>query len=119
MPEPHAFFDLKSFLSYQNVMLMIACWGLITTAKKMAPAFFDGPIGSRLLPVLPMVLCQAGVWLTVTWQPDASVGERITLGIVLGMGTANIHSILKRLGVPVNLLQKGEQAPAQDGKEDS
>ena len=106
MAEPHAFFDLKTLLTYQNVMVMLSSWAVIETAKKMFPPFFRSPVGLRILPALPMLVCLAGVWLTSSWQPDATVGERVTLGIVLGAGTANLHAILKRLGVPVDLLSR-------------
>jgi hypothetical protein len=94
-----AFFDLQNLLSYQNVLVIVAAWTIITTLRKMAPSFFTAGIGQRLLPLLPLVVCQALVWATMVWQPTSTVGEKILLGFVLGALTSNAHSVLRRFGL--------------------
>lgn len=94
------FFDLEHLLSYQNVLVIIAAWFAVITLRKMFPTFFKETVaGQRLLPVLPIVFCQAAVWITLSWQPTASWGERVLLGFVLGALTANAHTIFKRFGL--------------------
>lgn len=99
MTEANALFDLTNLLSYQNVMVIIACWSLVVVARKAAPKFFDGTIGKGLLPIMPVMFGEGLVWATMSYQPDASVGERILLGIVLGTIAANGHTVLKRFGL--------------------
>lgn len=94
-----AFFDLKHLLTYQNVLVCIAAWNLIELSKRLAPSFFRGPVGSRVLILMPMVFCQILVWATVPWQPESSAGEKIVLGLVLAFLTAHLHDILKRFGL--------------------
>lgn len=94
-----AFFKLENLLSYQNVLVIIAAWFIVTTLRKMFPAFFVVGWGERLLPLLPAAVCQVLVWVTVRWQPDAEWGERVLLGLVLGALTSHAHSVLRRLGL--------------------
>jgi len=99
MTEAGAFFELENLLTYQNVLVMIGTWVLVVTARKTAPKFFTDGFGKRLLPLMPLVFAQALVWATIRFQPDATVGERIILGIILGAIAANGHSVLKRFGL--------------------
>jgi hypothetical protein len=94
-----AFFDLKNLLTYQNVLVVIAAWFILETLKKLAPDFWRGKVGQKLIVLMPMVICQALVWVTVTWQPETSPGERIVLGLVLAFLTAHAHDVLKRFGL--------------------
>ena len=99
MNEPHAFFDLKNLLTYQNVLVIIGAWFVITTLRKMFDKFFTANPGKRLLPIMPILVCQAFVWLTVKWQPTSTWQEKILLGVVLGACTANAHTILRKFGL--------------------
>lgn len=99
MNQANAFFELSNLLTYQNVLVIVAAWFVVTTLRKMAPAFFVEGVGEKLLPLMPILVCQILVWATVRWQPDASWGERVLLGLVLGALTANAHTILRRFGL--------------------
>jgi len=94
-----AFFDLKNLLTYQNVLVIMGAWFIVETLKLMTPKFWLSKHGANLLRLMPMIVCQGLVWVTIKWQPDASVGERILLGIVLGGLTAHSHDILKQFGL--------------------
>jgi hypothetical protein len=94
-----AFFDLKHLLTYQNVLVVIAAWNIIEMFKRMAPDFWRSKFGARVLVLMPMLVCQALVWGTVKWQPAASWGERVLLGLVLAFLTAHAHDVLKRFGL--------------------
>ena len=107
--QAHAFFDIKTLLSYQNVLVMLACWFVIQTLKRLGKDFWAGSVGQKLIVLMPHAVCQVAVWTTVKWQPDATVGERVVLGIVLAMGTANLHDIAKRLGLQGFLSVIGEK----------
>jgi len=96
---PGAFFDLQNLLTYQNVLVVIAAWFVIETAKKIGPDFWRSKPGSRLLSLMPMTVCQALVWVTMPWQPDSTTGEKVVLGFVLGFLTAHAHDVLKRFGL--------------------
>lgn len=111
MSQAAAFFALENLLTYQNVLVIIAAWFAVTTLRKMFPRFFVERWGSRILPVLPAIVCQILVWATVQWQPEASAGERVLLGLVLGAFTANAHSILRRFGLQELIpgLREGEK----------
>lgn len=94
-----AFFQLESLLSYQNVLLILAAWNLIEVAKKLWPSFWRGKVGSKLLVLMPMLVCQALVWATARWQPESTWGEKLVLGLVLAFMTAHAHDVLKRFGL--------------------
>lgn len=93
------FFDLQHLLTYQNVLVVMAAWFIIETLKKLVPEFWRSKIGSRVLVLMPMAVCQLLVWCTIAWQPEASWGERLMLGFVLGFLTAHAHDVLKRFGL--------------------
>lgn len=94
-----AFFDLKHLLTYQNMLIVMATWNVIELMKRLAPDFFRGKVGSKLLTLMPMIICQALVWITVKWQPESTPGEKIVLGLVLAFLTAHAHDVLKRFGL--------------------
>jgi hypothetical protein len=94
-----AFFDLKNLLVYQNVLVIISSWFIITTLRKTFHGFFTDGLGRKLLPLMPIVTCEAMVWATIKWQPDSSTGEKILLGLVLGAMTANAHTVLRKFGL--------------------
>lgn len=98
-PASTTFFQLDHLLSYQNVLIVIAVWFVIQTLKRMFKSFWAGAVGQKLIVLLPMVLCQAAVWITLPWQPDTTIGERVVLGLVLAFLTAHAHDILKRFGL--------------------
>lgn len=98
MTEAHTFFDLKNLLTYQNVLVIVATYSLVVMSRKVAPRFFVEGLGNRLLPVMPVIYSQGLVWATMSFQPTATIGERILLGIVLGAIASNGHSVLKRFG---------------------
>ncbi len=92
-------FNLDVLLSYQNVLVVIAAWTLITISKKVVPEFFSSQAGGRILPVLPVLVCEALVFATMSLQPEMFMGERALLGVVLGTLTANVHTLAKRFGL--------------------
>lgn len=92
------FFRLENLLTYQNVLLVVAVWFVIETAKKLFRSFFQTTLGSRLLVLMPMALAQIGVWTTVPWQPASTTGEKVVLGLVLAFLTAHVHDIARRFG---------------------
>ncbi len=102
-------FNLDVLLSYQNVLVIVAAWTLITTSKRMVPEFFESKAGKRFLPILPVLVCEALVFATMAFQPHMFTGERALLGVVLGTLTANVHTLAKRFGLHdlVPALRKG------------
>lgn len=116
------FFELGNLLTYQNMLVIIGAWFIIETTKKMGGGFHKTTWGKRLLPLLPVIICEIMVWATVKWQPESTPGEKILLGLVLGACTANAHTIFKRFGltdyIPV-LGEKGGDDGGSEEKEDA
>lgn len=109
-----AMFDIAKVLSQWNVLLMISVWFMIQTSRKILPStlFQDGALLSRLLPVAPVVMCNAAMWIPGPWiEPNMAGAQRVILGTVLGMGTANIHTIASRLGLASLIPVVGETDP--------
>ena len=103
-------FNLNVLLSYQNVLVVIAVWFIIETMKRFAPAYWKGPMGSKLLVLMPMFWCQVAVWTTMSFQPATTPGQRTVLGFVLAFLTAHAHDVFKKLGLQ-SLLPKKKEAP--------
>ena len=93
------FFDLKKLFAYQNLMVVVGAWFVIETLKKAFTKFWRGAVGQKLIVFMPILVCEALIFATMKWQPDTTVGERVVLGLVLGMATAHPHDILKRMGL--------------------
>lgn len=117
----HAVFELDRLLTHWNVLLVVAVWALIQSVRRTAPAHWfakRAPLG-RLLPLLPLLLCGAAVWIPGPWfKGDESVGEKVVLGIVLGALTANFAGIASRFGIAKVLrLDGGTAAPSEPEEE--
>jgi len=108
------FFELDHLLSYQNVLVILAAWSMIQTGKLLFPTFFASERGKKWLVLLPGILCQIAVWGTMRWQPDASVGERVVLGIVLATFTAHAHDVLRRFGISAYVPVLGQEKRPRD-----
>lgn len=94
-------FELQNLLTYWNVLLVVAVWTVVQTIRGMFPGWLSkgGKLAS-VVPALPIVICSAAVWIPGPWlTSDASWGERVVLGVVLGALTANGHSIVKKTGL--------------------
>jgi hypothetical protein len=92
-------FALSNLLSQQNVLIVVAAWFTLEILKTLFKSFWAGPIGQKLIVVMSVPICQIAVWTTVAWQPTATYGERVVLGLVLAAVTAKGHTIFKRFGL--------------------
>lgn len=109
-------FNLDILLSYQNILVVIAAWTLISILKKVVPEITKNKWGKRILPVLPVLVCEALVFATMAMQPDMHLAERALLGVVLGTLTANVHTIAKRFGLQDLVPALREAAPIEEDK---
>ncbi len=96
-------FNLEEFLLNKwNALLCVSVWVGIQTAKRMLPdEYFDkGRLLARLLPIAPIAICCAAVWVPGPWATgEETAAQLLILGVVLGAVTSNIHTIASRLGV--------------------
>lgn len=98
----------KILLTPQNLGIMIAAWFLIALPKRMFPEFFATPIMKRLLPLMPMLLCMALIWLPGLRPKNVEWGWMLILGILLGWGVGHLHKVIGR-----SILGQGLYVPQQ------
>jgi hypothetical protein len=94
--------DLFSMLiSPWNVLLMVAVWTIIQVARRLMPLpFTKGQPFAKLLPIAPIAMCQAAMWIPGPWMTGAeTLGQKLVLGTVIGACTSNLHSILSKVGL--------------------
>jgi len=110
----------KILLTPQNLGIMVASWTIIAVSRRMFPSLFKKPIMIRLLPVLPILLCMALLWLPGLRPAGVEWGWMLILGILLGWGTGHLHKILKQtvlgdkiLKAPEEPEEKPEEKPAE------
>lgn len=90
---------ISTVLAYENLAVVVGCWIVITTAQRAAPEFFKRPIVARLLPIFPLVLCTAALWLPGVAQAAMSIGDKILLGLLLGFAVGHAHKIITQAGL--------------------
>lgn len=96
-------------LTKENLAVMVAAWTILSVSRKMFPKLYQKPIMARLLPVLPMALCMAMLWLPGIRPVGVDWGWMLILGIVLGWGVGALHKVLKQTVL-------GQDAIIQNGK---
>jgi hypothetical protein len=94
--------DTSKFLTHWNLLLVVAVWVLIQTAKRILPdeLFDEGKPLARILPIVPILACNLAVWIPGPWvDPSEGAAQRVILGTILGAICSNGHSVLSRLGL--------------------
>ena len=113
------FFNTDNLLMPQNAMLMSLAWGLTEMASRGTRKMSKADLRELVLMLLPVLLCVFFVFLTANWQPQATTGERVLLGIALGVSTVFGHMFAKKTGLHDKLpLVKLLMAEPQDGSDD-
>lgn len=82
-------------LSTENLIIMVAAWVIISSARKIVPKFFEKSLVARLLPILPMAITCSVVWLPGL-RPEMGWGATLLLGVVLGWGAGQVHKVVKQ-----------------------
>lgn len=91
------FFNLDNMLAPQNVALIVVSWSLTELISRSSKGFTF--VRERLLPVLPLMFCVLFVLATASWQPRATLGERLLLGALLGTVTVWGHMAAQKVGL--------------------
>jgi hypothetical protein len=86
---------LDLLLTKENLIIMIASWFLVYIWARVWPELFRKALMVRLQPLLPILLCEALVWLPGL-RPAMQWGSTAVLGIVLGWGIGHMHKIGKQ-----------------------
>jgi hypothetical protein len=106
-------FNLDKVLNQWNALLCVAVWIGIQTARRVLPKLLagDAPL-AKLLPLAPMVICNAAMWVPGPWlDPSETGAQRAILGTILGALTANGHAVASKLGL--HSLLRVEADPAK------
>jgi hypothetical protein len=93
------FFNLENMLSYQNGILIMAAWAITEMVSRATRKMSNADLRTSVLMIMPLLLCIAFVLGTSNWQPEATVGERLLLGSLLGSVTVWGHKIAKATGM--------------------
>lgn len=95
-------FDVNALLTHWNMLLIVAVWAGIQAVKRAMPdEWFDaGKPLAKLLPLMPLIVCNIAVWIPGPWlDPAETAGQRAILGTILGTVTSNFHTIASRFGL--------------------
>lgn len=91
---------MQQFTAYlmtvPNLLIVAGVWTLIQSVVKAAPGLLTHPVAARILPLVPILLCSAAVWIPGAVEGDPTIGSRIFLGIVLGALCGHAHKIFKQ-----------------------
>lgn len=79
---------------WQNGAIMVGVASLISVVRSIFPALFDKAIVMRVLPAIPIVLCEALVWLPGVAQDGW--GSTAILGLVLGTFSMAAYKMYKQ-----------------------
>lgn len=85
-------------LKPENLAVILGVWIVLTTAQRVLPELFAKPLVVRLLPLMPLVLCIAAMWMPGVAAPP-TVGERVLLGLILGFAVGFVHKLVKQTGL--------------------
>ena len=114
------FFNTDNLLMPQNAMLMSLAWGLTEMSSRTMRKMTSSDKRELVLMMMPVFLCTFFVFLTSNWQPHATTGERVLLGITLGVCTVFGHMFAKKTGMHDKLpFLKIIMAEAKDEKNSS
>jgi len=86
--------DLSDLVTGQNLIFAAGVFVLVSILRTTFKGFFEGKLGQRLLPVLPVVFGLAGAFLGLgegakRWQ------DKIVLGLIVGFVSAHIFKLGK------------------------
>jgi hypothetical protein len=90
------FFNIDNLLMPQNMVVIMASWSL---TEMFSRVFKGAPFLDRVIIFLPLVFSLAIVFLTAERQPQATWGERVLLGTLLGTVTVWGHIAGKKTGL--------------------
>lgn len=79
--------------------LLLVVGTLLQIFVKLFPRFWSTDFGSRLLPLAPLLLCAAAVWVPGLAPADLSSLDRIVLGIMLGGTAGQTHKVITQTGL--------------------
>lgn len=82
-------------LEAEYFLIVAAVPVLIRTVLGLFPALATKKATARLLPVVPLLLCSAAVWIPGI-ADDMEIGNRIFLGIALGSIAGQSHKLAKQ-----------------------
>jgi len=84
--------DLSLLLTGRNALFAVAVYAIVQTLKTVAPKFFAGKTGQRLLPLIPLVL---GVLGGVLGVPDGvtRMQDKIVVGIVAAFASSHLFKL--------------------------
>lgn len=113
---------MRLLTSEWNVLLMAAVWIVTALLEAVFPEHFEnGRLAHRLEPVFPIALCVfCAVAIPGPWMPpNALLGQRVVLGIVLGAGSHSFISVAKRFGLTpflASLMKKKKKRGPREGE---
>jgi hypothetical protein len=77
-----------------SLYLMGAVWVVMETAGRMLPPKVTAnQVYLRVLPLVPILLCSAAVWIPGIISDPLSPSSRVLVGIILGWGAGQVHKI--------------------------
>ena len=89
---------IDTIMKPENLYIVIGVWILITTLHRVVPELKSKAWWARVQPVLPLVLCNAAMWLPGVAQAEMSTGDKFILGTILGFSVGHAHKVVKQFG---------------------
>jgi hypothetical protein len=84
-------------LTPQNIGMSAGLWLVLEMLRRLLPGLFQGGAFNRLLPILPETVGAAAYWLIPSLAaPNATLGERLLIGIVVGTGSSKVHKLISQ-----------------------
>lgn len=73
---------------------MAGVWVLLETLKRVLPPIPAGHWWWRISPILPILLCSAGVWIPGIEPEDITPISRILTGLIIGYAVYHSHKVV-------------------------
>jgi len=103
---------LAIVIKTENIVVVCSVAIAITTARRVLPELFARPLVIRLLPLLPLMLCTAALWIPWVGAP-AGAGARALLGCLLGSFVGQAYKVLRQTGRRAPPVAAGVDQPPQ------
>jgi hypothetical protein len=84
-------------LNPENLAVVTGVSIVLLTLTRAVPELVAASWWARLQPLISLLICTAALWLPGVADARMSIGDRVLLGLLLGLLTGRVYEILGRM----------------------